>query len=83
LIFSCLIENAPQKRGVGDLRYERLNMQIIETSIHKASGFLTYFFHTLIKQCQIVQLSACQIGHGDAKAVKPQPQFDRKLFPVY
>ncbi|MEG3920657.1 MULTISPECIES: hypothetical protein [unclassified Microcoleus] len=36
--------------GVADLRYERLNMQIIETSIHKASGFSTYFFHTLIKQ---------------------------------
>ncbi|MEG5087049.1 hypothetical protein [Microcoleus sp. AT9b-C2] len=36
--------------GVADLRYERLNMQVIETSIHKASGFSTYFFHTLIKQ---------------------------------
>ncbi len=26
--------------GVADLRYERLNMQIIKTIIHKASGFL-------------------------------------------
>jgi hypothetical protein len=24
--------------GVADLRYERLNMPVIETSIHKASG---------------------------------------------
>jgi hypothetical protein len=36
--------------GVADLRYERLNMPVIETSIDKAWGFLTYFFHTLIKQ---------------------------------
>ncbi|MEZ2238073.1 hypothetical protein [Microcoleus sp.] len=36
--------------GVADLRYERLNMHIIETSIHNASGFSTDFFHTLIKQ---------------------------------
>ncbi|MEG4213905.1 hypothetical protein QUA27_00520 [Microcoleus sp. Pol14C6] len=28
-------------------------MQILETSIYKASGFSTYFFHTLIKQRQI------------------------------
>jgi hypothetical protein len=27
-------------------------MQILETSIYKASGFSTYFFHTLIKQRQ-------------------------------
>ncbi len=27
-------------------------MPVIETSIHKASGFSTYFFHTLIKQRQ-------------------------------
>ncbi|MCC3621488.1 MAG: hypothetical protein JGK06_05950 [Microcoleus sp. PH2017_36_ELK_O_B] len=33
--------------GVADLRYERLNMPVIETSIDKAWGFLTYFFHTL------------------------------------
>ncbi|WP_293180512.1 hypothetical protein [Microcoleus sp. PH2017_38_RDM_U_B] len=33
-----------------DRRYERLNMPVIETSIDKAWGFLTYFFHTLIKQ---------------------------------
>lgn len=25
-------------------------MQVIETSIHKTSGFSSYFFHTLIKQ---------------------------------
>ncbi|MEG3975711.1 hypothetical protein QT970_13975 [Microcoleus sp. herbarium8] len=36
--------------GVADLRYERLNMQVIETRIHKTSEFSTYFFHTLIKQ---------------------------------
>jgi hypothetical protein len=41
-----------EKAGVADLRYERLNMQVIETTIHKASGFLTDFFHTLIKQRQ-------------------------------
>ncbi|MEG4575205.1 hypothetical protein QUA56_21335 [Microcoleus sp. N3A4] len=43
--------------GVADLRYQRLNMQIIETSIHKASGFSTDFFHTLIKQRRYV---SCQ-----------------------
>jgi hypothetical protein len=36
--------------GVADLGYERLNRQVIETSIHKTSGFSIYFFHTLIKQ---------------------------------
>jgi hemoglobin len=36
--------------GVADLGYEGLNMPAIETSIHKASGFSSYFFHTLIKQ---------------------------------
>jgi hypothetical protein len=36
--------------GVAELQYEKLNMQVIETSIHKASGFTTNFFHTLIKQ---------------------------------
>ncbi|MEG3905816.1 hypothetical protein QUB19_26495 [Microcoleus sp. B4-C5] len=41
----------PQENiGVADLRYERLKIQVIETGIHKASGFSTYFFHTLIKQ---------------------------------
>ncbi|TAE56931.1 MAG: hypothetical protein EAZ39_23475 [Oscillatoriales cyanobacterium] len=30
--------------GVADLRYERLNMPVIETTIDKAWGFLTYFF---------------------------------------
>jgi hypothetical protein len=38
------------RNGVADLRYQRLNMPVIETSIHKASGFSTYLFHTLIKQ---------------------------------
>jgi hypothetical protein len=38
--------------GVADLGYEGLNMQVIETSIHKTSGFSSYFFHTLIKQRQ-------------------------------
>ncbi|MBW3586894.1 MAG: hypothetical protein KY448_13935, partial [Cyanobacteria bacterium 0813] len=38
------------KLGVADLGYEGLNMQVRETSIHKASGFSSYFFHTLIKQ---------------------------------
>jgi hypothetical protein len=36
--------------GVADLGYEGLNMQVRETSIHKTSGFSSYFFHTLIKQ---------------------------------
>jgi hypothetical protein len=36
--------------GVADLGYERLNRPVIETSIDKAWGFSTYFFHTLIKQ---------------------------------
>ncbi|MEG3908763.1 hypothetical protein [Microcoleus sp. Pol12B5] len=36
--------------GVADLGYDRLNMQVIETSIHKTSGFLSDFFHTLVKQ---------------------------------
>ncbi|WP_445300584.1 hypothetical protein, partial [Microcoleus sp. BROC3] len=30
--------------------YEGLNMQVRETSIHKTSGFSSYFFSTLIKQ---------------------------------
>ena len=38
--------------GVADLGYDWLNMQVRETSIHKASGFSSYFFHTLIKQRQ-------------------------------
>jgi len=37
-------------KGVADLGYEGLNMQVRETSIHKTSGFSSYFFHTLIKQ---------------------------------
>jgi hypothetical protein len=40
--------------GVADLRYERLNMPVRETSIDKAWEFSTYFFHTLIKQRKIV-----------------------------
>jgi len=40
--------------GVADLGYERLNRQVIETSIHKTSGFSIYFFHTLIKQRPII-----------------------------
>ncbi|WP_333183083.1 MULTISPECIES: hypothetical protein [unclassified Microcoleus] len=36
--------------SVADLRYERLNMPVIETSIDKAWGFSTDLFHTLIKQ---------------------------------
>ncbi len=46
------METVPSEKlmGVADLRYERLNMQIIETSIHNASEFSTDFFHTLIKQ---------------------------------
>ncbi|MEP6516420.1 hypothetical protein [Microcoleus vaginatus] len=28
-------------------------MSVIETSIDKAWGFSTYFFHTLIKQCPV------------------------------
>ncbi len=39
-------------KGVADLGYERLNMQVRETSIYKTSGFSSYFFHTLIKQRQ-------------------------------
>jgi hypothetical protein len=39
-------------KGVADLGYEGLNMQVRETSIHKTSGFSSYFFHTLIKQRQ-------------------------------
>jgi hypothetical protein len=32
-------------------------MQVIETSTHKDSGFSTDFFHTLIKQGQILERS--------------------------
>ena len=42
---------------VADLRSERLNMQVIEISTHKDSGFSTDFFHTLIKQRQILERS--------------------------
>ena len=44
--------------GVADLGYERLNRQVIETSIHKTSGFSIYFFHTLIKQRRIINYEA-------------------------
>ncbi|MBD1887690.1 hypothetical protein [Microcoleus vaginatus] len=37
---------------VADLQYEKLNRPVIETSIDKAWGFSTYFFHTLVKQRQ-------------------------------
>ena len=49
---SCDISSKAQWKipGVADLWYERLNMPVMETSIHKAWGFSTYFFHTLIKQ---------------------------------
>jgi len=40
------------KFGVADFGYEGLNMQVRKTSIHKTSGFSSYFFHTLIKQRQ-------------------------------
>jgi hypothetical protein len=36
--------------GVADLRYDKLNMQVIETSMYEASGASTDWFHTLIKQ---------------------------------
>jgi hypothetical protein len=44
-----------EESGVADLGYERLNRPVIETSIDKAWGFSTYFFHTLIKQRQFWQ----------------------------
>ncbi|MEG4228522.1 hypothetical protein QUA44_20995 [Microcoleus sp. N9_A2] len=46
-------ESAALKIGVADLRYERLNMPVIETCIDKAWGFSTDFLHTLIKQRRI------------------------------
>ncbi|MBE9119242.1 hypothetical protein IQ269_00080 [Tychonema sp. LEGE 07199] len=49
---------AISQEGVADLRYERLNMQVIETRIHKTSEFSTYFFHTLIKQRHCQQSTA-------------------------
>jgi hypothetical protein len=49
-------KGAPAKSGVADLRYEMLNMPVLETSIDKAWGFSTYFFHTLIKQRQTFYL---------------------------
>ncbi|MEG4232932.1 hypothetical protein QUA40_12595 [Microcoleus sp. Pol11C3] len=51
-----ILDRTHKKVGVADLRYERLNLQIIETSINKASEFSTYFFHTLIKQRQKVEV---------------------------
>ena len=44
--------------GVADLGYEGLNMQVRETSIHKTSGFSSYFFHTLIKQRRLMHAIA-------------------------
>ena len=32
-------QRGTKNMGVADLRYERLNMPVIETSIHKVSGF--------------------------------------------
>ena len=51
--------------GVADLRYERLNMQVRETSIHKTWGFSSYFFHTLIKQRQLSYLRCGQHTQPD------------------
>jgi hypothetical protein len=51
--FSRTKKKSSQKKsieGVTDLGYERVNRPVIETSIDKAWGFSTYFFHTLIKQ---------------------------------
>ncbi|MCC3613060.1 MAG: hypothetical protein JGK30_27205 [Microcoleus sp. PH2017_40_RAT_O_B] len=48
LYFTSLEGDSVHFVGVADLRYERLNMPVIETSIDKAWGFLTYFFHTLV-----------------------------------
>ncbi|MEG3900925.1 tyrosine-type recombinase/integrase [Microcoleus sp. B4-C5] len=38
-------------------------MQVIESSIHKTSGFSSYFFHTLTKQRQ-KQMSPHRIRHS-------------------
>jgi 4-hydroxybenzoate polyprenyltransferase len=50
LALATLLVSHNSAFGVADLGYESLNMQVIETSIHKTSGFSSYFFHTLIKQ---------------------------------
>jgi hypothetical protein len=52
--------------GVADLRYERLNMPVRETSIDKAWGFSTYFFHTLIKQRRRIFVFFARIVRSDA-----------------
>ncbi|MEG4419923.1 type IV pilin-like G/H family protein [Microcoleus sp. LAD1_D5] len=59
--------------GFADLRYERLNMQLIETIIHKAWGFSTYFFHTLIKQRRVSpQRESVQPQNPQARISQPQ-----------
>ncbi|TAE54919.1 MAG: hypothetical protein EAZ88_07780 [Oscillatoriales cyanobacterium] len=75
--FSCGVGVPPAherliENGARSQRYERLNMPVIETSIDKAWGFLTYFFHTLIKQRQILEWprSSC---HTDSCDVSPSP----------
>src|SRR4028119_560075 len=40
------------------------SIEIKETSIHKDFGFLTYFFHTLIKQRQILLLFVCLMSNN-------------------
>jgi hypothetical protein len=45
-------------------RGEMGSIEIKETSIHKDFGFLTYFFHTLIKQRQILLLFVCLMSNN-------------------
>ncbi|MEG4342049.1 hypothetical protein QUB70_02005 [Microcoleus sp. A003_D6] len=52
-------------------------MPVIETSIHKAFGFSTYFFHTLIKQYQI-QLR--QFREMLGKSLNLQALMDNNLY---
>jgi hypothetical protein len=52
-------------------------MQVIETSIHKASGFLTDFFHTLIKQRQKLNMRSHLAISAQYK--RATPNFHNKL----
>ena len=40
----------PKPLGIADLRYEKPNMQVIESSIHKPSRTLNDLFHTVVNQ---------------------------------
>ena len=50
------------------------SIEIKETSIHKDFGFLTYFFHTLIKQRQILLSFVCLMSNNTILILAANPK---------